>query len=171
MGTTESVTDAEQAEATRNVWLSGIVVGIAGGIVFGVLMQMMMPDILEMAIPGMYALSPSFALGWLIHLFHSAVFGLIYAGIVQFDALAEYATRVSTGGGLGIAYGVIVWVIAASIVMPLWVGVMLPVNPPVPDFNPMSLVGHAVYGVILGTLYPEVTARIGSHSPDISATG
>jgi len=26
-------------------------------------------------------------------------------------------------------------------------------NPPVPDVNPMSLVGHIVYGGLLGVLY------------------
>jgi hypothetical protein len=30
---------------------------------------------------------------------------------------------------------------------------MGPMNPPVPDVNPMSAVGHVVYGAILGGVY------------------
>lgn len=160
METAKTVTDVERTKATRSVWVGAALAGIVGGLVFGAMMQLMMRDVLEVAIPGLYGLGPGLALGWIIHLFHSAVIGLIYAAVVQLDALAEYANRVTAGGGLGIVYGVIVWVIAASIVMPLWVGVMLPMDPPVPDFNPTSLVGHAVYGAILGVLYPVIANRL-----------
>lgn len=160
MASTETVIRVEQPRMTKSVWAGAAVAGIAGGIIFGMMMQMMMRDVLEVAIPGLFGLGPSLALGWGIHLFNSAVFGLAYAAVVQLDPLAEYAERVTTGAGLGLGYGVIIWVVAASIIMPLWVGAMLPMNPPVPDFNLTSLVGHAVYGLILGALYPLLVARV-----------
>jgi hypothetical protein len=43
--------------------------------------------------------------------------------------------------------------------MPIWVGAVLPMNPPVPNINPMSLVGHVVYGGLLGLLYSVFTSR------------
>ncbi|QLG63217.1 histidine kinase [Halorarum salinum] len=156
----ETVTDVERRGITGHGWVSAALAGIVGGIAFGAMMQLMMPDVLEMAIPSLYGLGPGLAVGWLVHLFHSAAFGLVYAAIVRLDALAAYANRVTTGAGLGVAYGVLVWLFAASVVMPLWVGAVLPMNPPVPDFNPASLVGHAVFGVLLGALYPLLAARV-----------
>jgi len=116
-------------------------------------MHLMLPTILRMAIPGMYGPGPGLLLGWTIHLFHSVVFGLLYVAIVRRGRLAEYAIATPTGTALGVGYGVIVRVIVASIVMPAWVGAMLPLTPPVPDFNRESLAGHVVYGAILGALY------------------
>ena len=41
--------------------------------------------------------------------------------------------------------------------MPIWIGAVLPMTPPVPNVNPMSLVGHVVYGGVLGLLYATFT--------------
>lgn len=86
------------------------------------------------------------------------MFGLIYAGIVSFGQVRGYARRVTTVAGLGLVYGVVVWVIAASFVMPVWVGMMTVGSRAVPTFNPISLVGHTVYGVVLGASYPMILA-------------
>ena len=41
--------------------------------------------------------------------------------------------------------------------MLIWLSAVgFPMAPPLPNFNPMSLVGHVVYGVILGAVYPFV---------------
>ncbi len=154
-----TATGIDEARPTVNVWAGAAIAGLAGGLVFGAMMQLLMPDILEMAIPGMFGLGPSLAIGWGIHLVNGAVFGLVYAAIARFDPLAAYAEGLPSGIGLGIVYGVVIWAIAASIVMPLWVGAMTPMSPPVPDVNPASLVGHAVFGAILGALYPLLSAR------------
>lgn len=153
-------TEAERAGRTATDtgvragdWKAGVVGGLAGGVVFGAMMAMMMPEIMEMAIPGMYGLSGALA-GWALHLFHSAVLGVVFAALagVALGRPASMAKLV----GLGVVYGAVLWVVLASFVMPAWVGAMLPMNPPVPDFNPMSLVGHVVYGAILGAVYPLV---------------
>ena len=133
----------------RDRWIAAIVAGIVATIVFGLMAMAMMPDMMGM-IGAMYGFEGNMAVGWIAHLFHGAVFGLIYAAIVSLEQLRTYASRVAQGAGLGIVYGVIVWVIAASIVMPIWLGM----PEAAPDFNEMSLVGHAVYGVILGAAYP-----------------
>lgn len=143
---------------TENYWFSGAIGGLVGGVVFGALMQMQMPMIMETAIPAMYGLE-GLTSGWVLHLFHSVVFGLLYAAVARTDAIAPYAGRVATGAGVGVAYGLVVWVVAASVVMPAWVGAMTPMSPPVPDFNPMSAVGHAVFGIVLGALYAALGDR------------
>ena len=94
--------------------------------------------------------------GWVAHLFHSTVFGLVYAGIAALGPLDEYASRSSTGVGVGVAYGVGVWLFGAVIAMPLWLEAAGMPNPGVPNLNPMSFVGHVVFGALLGGALPLV---------------
>ena len=133
----------------RTNWIASGIAGILAGIVFGLLAMALMPDMMGM-VGAMYGFEGNEIVGWIAHLFHSLIFGLLYAAIVTLDTLRGYANRVAYGAGLGLVYAIIVWIVAASIVMPLWLGM----PEMVPDFNPMSAVGHAVYGIILGATYP-----------------
>ncbi|MEY7850815.1 histidine kinase [Natrarchaeobius sp. A-rgal3] len=134
-------------------WQAGLVGGIVGGVVFGIMMTMQMPMIIESAIPGMYGLGPeALAVGWVIHLGHSAVLGIVFAVLVGMDGVRDRLDSPLKIGVAGLVYGVVLWVILASFVMPAWVGAMTGMAPPVPDWNVESLMGHAVYGVILGVV-------------------
>lgn len=117
---------------------------------FGLMIQTMMTPVMVKAIPALYGQSGA-AAGWVAHLFHSVVFGLVFVGLVEATPLARYADRLSTGVALGVGYGVLVWIVAAAVVMPLWLSAVgFPQAPAVPNVNPQSLVGHAVYGLVLG---------------------
>lgn len=153
---TETATKAD-TNVSGGILKAGIVGGLAGGVVFGIMMTMMMPMIIEMAIPGMYGLGESLAVGWVIHLFHSAVLGAVFAALVA--AKPDLTDSTGKSIGAGIAFGVVLWVVLATFVMPAWVGAMTPMDPSVPDVNPMSLVGHVVYGAILGGLFPLLAER------------
>jgi uncharacterized membrane protein YagU involved in acid resistance len=137
-------------------WKAGVIGGLGGGLVFGILMSMMMPDIIGGAIPGLYGFSGGVA-GWTIHMAHSAVLGVVFAGVAR--AAPGYTNTLGKSFGAGIVYGIVLWAILGAIVMPIWVGAVLPMNPPVPNINPMSLVGHVVYGGLLGLLYSVFTSR------------
>lgn len=141
-------------------WISAGIAGIAAGIVFGAMAGLMMPELMGM-IGALYGFEGNAVVGWVAHLVHSVIFGLLYAAAVSLERLQRFAGRVSTGAGLGLAYGVVVWLVAASVVMPVWIGAMTGLSPSVPDFNVMSLVGHAVYGIVLGAAYPLILARMG----------
>lgn len=155
----------EQERATgrsvaHNPWVAGGVSGLIAGVVMGLMLQTMMTPVITTAIPALYGGS-GVVVGWIAHLFHSVVFGLLFVGAVgSVSSLGEYASRVSTGAGLGLGYGVLLWVVAAGFVMPIWLGAVgFPGTPPTPNFNPMSLVGHVVFGVVLGALYPLLRNR------------
>ena len=137
-------------------WKAGVLAGLGGGLVFGILMSIMMPDIIGGAIPGLYGFTGGVA-GWTIHMAHSAVLGVVFAGLA--DAAPQYTNTLGKSFGAGIAYGIVLWAILGAVVMPIWVGAVLPMTPPVPTINPMSLVGHVVYGGLLGLLYPVFTSR------------
>ncbi|MDJ1431470.1 DUF6789 family protein [Halostagnicola sp. A-GB9-2] len=152
---TATLTDTQ----TRvEAWQAGLIGGLIGGIIFGVMMTMQMEMVMEMAIPGMYGLGPSLAVGWAIHVFHSIVLGVVFGLLLQTTGLGDRLDSNLAIAVAGLAYGIVLWVVLASFVMPAWVGAMTEMAPPVPDWNGQSLMGHAVYGVVLGLVY-AVLAR------------
>lgn len=149
----ETVTTGE-VEHDEFHWIAGLVGGLLAGVVFGLLIQFMLG-----AMPAIGALygAPGVVTGWIAHLFHSAVFGLTYAAIAEFDPFEGYADDWLSGAGLGVGYGVAVWAIFLVFVWPIWLdAVGFPMAPAVPYLNPMPLVGHVVFGAILGGVYAIV---------------
>lgn len=152
MSTQTETASPTTTETNPGNWKAGVGGGLAGGLVFGAMMTMVMTDIMEIAIPMMYGIEgPAGGIGWVIHMAHAAVLGVVFATIIGVAGLAGASGQKQVGAG--IAYGLVVWIVLATFVMPAWVGAMGPMNPPVPDVNPMSAVGHAVYGAILGGVY------------------
>src|SRR5919109_4308484 len=84
--------------------VAGIVGGLVGGVMFGVLMQVMgMIGMIAQLIGG-----TSVGVGWLVHLFNSALFGAIFAVV-----FGRWALRLAPAVGLGMVYGVMWWVLGA----------------------------------------------------------
>lgn len=131
-----------------NRLVRGAVAGLVGGMVFGMMMQMMgMITTIAMLVG-----SHSVPVGWLVHLVVSAGLGAGFGLVV--------GTRVGTwpaGLGLGVAYGMVWWVLGGLIAMPLALGM------PVMHLDVMaweSLMGHMIYGAVLGL----VAHLLGRHS-------
>ncbi len=138
----------------------GAIAGIAGGLVFGIMMQMMnapTPDGQSMPMMSMVAMvvrSKSLAVGWLYHLFNSAVIGGLFG--LFFDARVR---SIPTGLAWGAAWGAIWWVLGALILMPLLLGMEAFASLKMPAMRPVamgSLMGHLVYGLILGGVYARL---------------
>lgn len=156
VASTEASVDADTGR-----WPTGtagvLVAAVLGSFAFGILMSLSMGRVLLVAIPAMYGLeglSPvgRVLVGWAIHLSHGTVLGLAFGGAMTWTVAPGTDVRRWLLGGL--AYGALLWVALASFLMPLWVGAVAPMAPPVPDFRPWSLVGHLLYGAFLGVLVP-----------------
>jgi len=126
---------------------NGALAGIAGGIVFGVLMAMM--GMLPMV--GMLIGIDDPLIGFLVHLANSAVIGAIF-GVLAWPL----ADRIGPILGAGLVYGVIWWILGALLIMPLWLSVTA--DPMMRDMvfrlgsdQWMSLMGHAVFGLTTAT--------------------
>jgi uncharacterized membrane protein YagU involved in acid resistance len=156
----------------RNTVVAGAVAGIVAGVVFGLMMQMMNvpgPDGTSMPMMAMVAQvvgSNSVAVGWVYHLFNSAligaVFGLLLGGKVE--------RSLARGLALGAGYGFLWWVLGALILMPLFLGMPPFASLRMPPMRPVamgSLVGHLVYGVVLGVSLAWLLAR--AHAPFVQA--
>lgn len=125
------------------------VAALVAAVVMGYLMQALagvMP-----VIGSLYGVE-SLLVGWVTHVFHSLVFGLLFAGGCTLPYLRR-ATRTPAGlVGLGMGWGVVLWLVAAGIVMPVW---LLAVGVPatVPSLRPVGLLTHLVWGAVLGGGY------------------
>jgi len=143
----------QTATPTTSDWKHGAIGGLAGGILMGILFMTMMPPVIEHTIPALFGLDGLLA-GWVVHLFNSVVFGIVFSAILSQSPLREYADSVGGSAGLGTVYGIVIWILAAGIVMPLWLSAVgFPNAPPLPNFSTMSLVAHVVYGLVLGVVY------------------
>jgi hypothetical protein len=135
--------------------------------VFGIMMQMMTAPTPEggqmpvIAMIGQIVGSPTVGAGWLYHLFNSAVIGAIFGWF-----LAARVRDYASGLAWGAAYGFGWWILGGLILMPVMLG-MLPFAPiRMPEMQMVavgSLIGHLIYGLILGGLY--VTLSRGARVP------
>ncbi len=133
---------------------AGIVGGLVGGVAFGIMMTMMKapaPGGMEMPMMAMVAKvvrSDSLVVGWLYHLFNSAVIGGLF-GLV----LGNRLTGKGSGVVWGMAYGAFWWVLGGLILMPMLLGMPAFAQFKDPAMTPVawgSLVGHLVFGALLG---------------------
>lgn len=132
--------------------LGGLVGGLAGGVLFGLMMH-------KKGMLGMVAGlagQDSAAVGWVVHLGISLLFGLVY-GLIFGAASTSWGRAV----GLGAVYGVIWWVLGALVIMPAWMG--MPVFQ-VAEMQLQSLAGHLVYGVVLGAVYQALVRALAPSS-------
>ena len=141
----------EEEMNVRNIRL-GIYGGLAGGVVFGAMMGMM--GMLPMI--GKMAGHPSALLGFFVHMVNSAIIGAGF-GVL----LGRGIRRLDNGLTRGLAYGAIWWLLGPLTLMPLFMGMGLGVNWSLAAAGNMlpSLVGHLVYGAILGTSYAFLKHR------------
>lgn len=119
--------------------VGGVAGGLAGGILFGLMMQMM--GVLGM-VAALVGQEGNVGVGWVVHLGISVLFGLIYALV-----LGPLSTSWGRAVGLGAVYGAIWWLLGPLLLMPAMMG--MPVFQ-VGAAEAQSLVGHLLYGLVLG---------------------
>ncbi len=126
--------------------------GIAGGLMFGAMMGMM--GMLPMI--GSMIGQPTAAAGFAVHMANSVIIGVGFA--ILFGRLVS-GTR--SGMGLGLAYGGAWWILGPLTLMPLLMGMGFGVNWNAAAAVAMlpSLVGHLMYGAVLGLVYAALRHR------------
>ncbi|MBG6226627.1 putative membrane protein YagU involved in acid resistance [Arthrobacter sp. CAN_A2] len=122
--------------------------GLSGGVVFGALMAMMGMLPMIASLVG----SSSAVIGFIVHLVISVVIGLTLT--LPFASLLKRGLVVSAV--VGLVYGALWWVLGPLLIMPLMMG--MPILT-LDGSSMMSLMGHLIYGVILGLVARLVLRR------------
>lgn len=146
-------------------WLLGSAVGgVAGSILFGAVLWIVDPAIVTETIPAIYGIDPG-TIGLVFHLLHGAVLGIIFGFIVSRNPIfstitADATTGLFAGRGLttrfalaGLVYGLAVWAFLPLIVQSIWITFTGIVDPGFPFAAFEILIGHLLYGLLLGALF------------------
>lgn len=147
-------------------WLvGGALSGVVGSAAFGVLLWAIDPDYVAAGVPAIYGLEPASVVGWALHLLHGLVLGTIFGFVVTREpVLGTLTADVETdfiaamGPGLrftlaGLAFGLAVWALLPVIVLSAWASAGGTAEPGFPGPAVESLVGHMIYGLLLGALF------------------
>jgi hypothetical protein len=154
---TPTVEHSRPAMTSTRMWSGAIAGGLVAGIGMGLIMHFVMNAM--PLIGGLYG-QPTIAMGWVVHLFHSVVFALLFAAVIAQTSLREYGLLGMIG--LGAVYGIVLELIAAGVILPMWANAVGLGPLPVPFIIPIGFVTHLVYGILLGAVFGIVMTRKGS---------
>lgn len=151
--TTDATEIAEPLDAGWH-WRVGAVSGFLATVAMGAAITVGDLAVLREAIAGLYTLEGNLAAGWLVHLAHGTLFGVVFAAILSDPALYRVSERVWKTVLTGVVYALVLALVGAGFVMPVWLGVVgSAAAPTVPNVT-VPLVGwHVLYGVVLGGTY------------------
>jgi two-component system OmpR family sensor kinase len=124
-------------------------VAVGGALVAGLTMAGAMAtldgDLL--AIGALYGIEDP-VVAFLTHEFHSVVFGLTFAGLLSVLPTTRGVHRV----GVGVVFGLSLWLFAAGLVMPVWLE-LVGIAAPFPNLTVPSLAGHLTWGLTISLCY------------------
>lgn len=129
---------------------AGAIAGIAGGILFGLVLSSMN---LFPAVAGLVG-SSSVLAGVVAHLVLSLLIGLVYVWWFG-SATVSYGS----GAGYGLLYGFIWWILGSLIIFPLVLGMGIQIQSAFSSTSFVLLLGHLLYGLTVGIVYAYVTVE------------
>ncbi len=149
----------------RWYWVvGGAVGGLAGSLLFLVVLWLADPTIVTEAIPAIYGLEPGMT-GWWFHVGHGIILGVVFGFIVSREIVlgtlsADAESAIVGDLGLsarmslaGMVYGLAIWAFLPLIVLPAWTTIAGAGTAAFPATAVESLLGHLLYGLLLGLLY------------------
>ncbi|MCU4751055.1 histidine kinase [Natrialbaceae archaeon A-chndr2] len=151
---TETVDPVTDPFETRLAWKHGAIAGLLATIGMGLAISVMDIELLRVAIAGLYGQEGSLATGWLAHLIHGTLFGIVFALVRTEPALAGFVGSSGKTVAAAIVYALVLTLAGAGIVMPIWLSMVGFASPlPVPNLSLASVLWHLIYGVLLGSLF------------------
>lgn len=159
--------------------VGGALGGALGAASFGLLVWAVDPRIVESAVPALYGIEATGVVGWGFHLVNGAVFGLVFAFVVTRPAVlgalrADVETPILASLGLpgrlvcaGFAYGLLIWALLPVLALPIWLETVATDRAELfPALALEGLVGHLLFGVVLGAVFAAVADLSGRRSSD-----
>lgn len=150
--------DAEPGAAApfenRPAWFGGALAGLLATVAMGVAITVTDLGVLRSSIAGLYGFEGSLLVGWVAHLAHGTVFGVVFAAVLSdpgFHRIERWVWKTTVAGAV---YAVVLAVVGAGFVMPVWLGLVGAAGAEVPMVTAPSVAWHLVYGVVLGVVYP-----------------
>lgn len=145
-------------------WLiGGALGGLAGAVIFGGLLWLVDPTIVTEEIPQVYSFDGGDLTGWVFHLVHGLVLGIVFGFFITRQPVlgtitANVETPVLDAMGpsvriifAGLVYGMVIWVLIPGVFLSILV-TFGDMTDPFPVASIYNLLGHLLYGMLLGAL-------------------
>jgi len=137
--------------------LGGAGAGFVAAVAMGLTFVLFEPALLRDYVPGLYGFAGSLVVGWLAHLGHGILFGLVFAVVMDDPSLVSVSGRIWTAVLAGVVFGIVLAVVGTGIVLPMWSRAAgFSPAPAIPFVTAALLVGHVVFGAVLGALFHVV---------------
>lgn len=159
MGTIpETRTESAEAAAPFDgevAWRGGAIAGFFATVVMGLVITATDLTVLRSAIAGLYGFEGSLLAGWVAHLVHGTLFGVVFAFVLADPGLYGVERWVWKTTLAGVVYALGLAVVATGFVMPVWLGLAgVGTVPEMPFVTTATVAWHVVYGLVLGAVYP-----------------
>ena len=139
-------------------WRYGAVAGLFATVAMSAAIALTDLETLRVAVAGLYGSEGNLLVGWVAHLLHGALFGVLFAAVLTDAALEDLTDSPAKCAGTGAVYGLVLAVVGAGIVMPIWLAVVgFGAPPSLPHVTIPLLAWHLVYGVVLGGIFAHLT--------------
>lgn len=141
-------------------WRTGAASGFVATAVMGVAITLGDLAVLREAIAGLYAFEGNLLAGWVAHLVHGSLFGVLFAATLSDPALHRVTDWAWKSVLAGVVYALVLALAGAGIIMPIWLNVVgFASPPPVPNVSAALVGWHVLYGVVLGGVYTALDRR------------
>lgn len=138
-------------------WRGGAFAGFVAAVVMGIVMMITNQEILQQSIAGLYGQQGSLIFGWTVHLVHGTLLGALFSFLLADPGLYRLTDWWWKTLLAGVVFGLVLAVIGAGIILPVWLEALgYPSPPSFPFVTTGVLLWHLVYGAILGAVFPFV---------------
>lgn len=145
--------------------LAGAVAGLGAGIAMGLFMHFVLG--MMSLIGGMVGFE-SAPVGWLVHLFNSAIFGIVFVPLANSQLVREMTNDLDGCFCLGIVHGAVLGLVTGGLLLPISMQLAGSTAVPIPllpvpglganfEFALIFALAHLLYGLVLGGSYSILT--------------
>ena len=154
----DAVADTDSYFTEPIHWREGLLSGANATTAMGLVIMVTDMELLRVAVAGLYGQEGNLVVGWIAHLIHGLVFGLLFAVVLSEPVLGQLRHQMWKTIVAGAVYGVILTVLGAGIIMPIWLQLIdFSEALPIPNITTASLLWHVVYGTVLGAIFSFLT--------------
>jgi hypothetical protein len=142
-------------------WQAGALAGAIATVATTIVIAVVDIAIIDQ-VAGLYGMEGNVVAGAVLHLLHGTVFGALFAMIVADPPISPDTGRRWLFPLGGLVYGVVLAIVGAGIIMPIWlgeVGYTADAAIQIPYVTIGTLTWHAVFGLVLGALFPVLADR------------
>lgn len=166
---TQEETEPPTPFFTRWAWKRGAVAGFVAAFAMGLAMMLVDESVLRATIAGLYGASGNLLVGWVAHLSHGTLFGLLFAAVLSDPILYHVTESIRKAVSAGVGFGLVLAVAGAGIVMPMWLSAVGATEAPtIPYITGPLLIWHGIYGAVLGWLFVALGGEEATHTDEES---